>query len=114
MEGGEGRSEGVTAGGVPWERLRARLARVSNLQGGETGALRLKLGTHQYLCSWKTFTAGCGEQEEGDNCQCPDLEKDCVSLEFPRFPIEKKKRNHNFGVEICSKENLSNVPFYSH
>ena len=35
----------------------------------------LKVGerTHQYFCSGKTFTAGFGEQEEGDNCQCPDL-----------------------------------------
>ena len=65
VEGGEGGSEGVTAGGVPWERLRARLARVSNLQEGETVALRRR-GTHQYLCSWKTFTAGCGEQEDRD------------------------------------------------
>ena len=39
--------------------------------------------THQYLCSWKTFTAGCGEQEEGDNCQCPDLdERIVVWLQF--------------------------------
>ena len=35
----------------------------------------LKVGesTHQYFCSGKTFAAGFGEQEEGDNCQCPDL-----------------------------------------
>ena len=29
---------------------------------------------HLYFCFWKTFTVGCGEQEEGDNCQCPDLD----------------------------------------
>ena len=32
------------------------------------------LCSHLYFCFWKTFTVGCGEQEEGDNCQCPDLE----------------------------------------
>ena len=75
VEGGEGSSEGVTAGGVTWERLRARLTRVSNLQQEGEVTLRRRR-THQYLCSWKTFTAGCGEQEEGDNCQCPDLDED--------------------------------------
>ena len=32
------------------------------------------LCSHLYFCFWKTFTVGCGEQEEGDNCQCPDLD----------------------------------------
>ena len=49
------------------------------------------LCSHLYFCFWKTFTVGCGEQEEGDNCQCPDLDL-LFSLLFFSFLINLEKK----------------------